>query len=421
MNRFVLALVMAGCTAQTSTDSSALTTSDAWPQFGYSVSHTQYNPNETAITSSTVSGLHLAWTATTGLAPGDPSVAGGRVYVGSVNNTLYAFNAVTGHRVWRAFASRDVKSTPADAFGIVAFTADDGILYVVDARTGTPLWTADINDPRYPADPLYAFDSSHGSPVIFNGMIYVAGLSKLFAFDVHGCGAATCTASWSADIPTRVDRSTSQVVVGSNKVFVVGNSPGNEDVVFAFAAAGCGASTCQPVWTYDFGGTQISAMVVTGSRLYVQNESVFLSIRTTTGERFGTDWGQFVGDRDGWPAVGDGLWFVTGRYAGTYDGLQAFDATVLDSRPVWRTAAEYTRTPVVVNDVVFVLEGNPEVLTAYSVTCGTGGATCAPLWRDTAPVGSLDVESTGTARPIVAGGMVFIGDRQTNTLRALTL
>ena len=79
-----------------------------WPMFGYGASHTRYNPTETAIGVGNVASLKTAWTGvinpggpTGNLFFSSPSVAGGVVYVGSVDHKLYAFDASRRDRLFR--------------------------------------------------------------------------------------------------------------------------------------------------------------------------------------------------------------------------------------------------------------------------------------------------------------------------------
>jgi hypothetical protein len=72
----------------------------------------------------------LLWSAVTG---GDiessPAVANGVVYVGSLDNNLYAFNASTGQLIWSAATGGGIDSSPAVADGVVYVGSHDGSLY----------------------------------------------------------------------------------------------------------------------------------------------------------------------------------------------------------------------------------------------------------------------------------------------------
>src|SRR6185312_14862275 len=72
-----------------------------WPMFGYNLQHTHYNPDETALSPSTVPKLVLAWSYKTGEPILGPStVVNGVVYIGSEDSYLYAFDASSGALLW---------------------------------------------------------------------------------------------------------------------------------------------------------------------------------------------------------------------------------------------------------------------------------------------------------------------------------
>jgi polyvinyl alcohol dehydrogenase (cytochrome) len=74
-----------------------------WSQLGYNNSHTGFNPFETALSVSTVSGLRALWTVTTGDLSAAPAVVKGIVYVGSGDGNIYAVKAATGAIRWKTF------------------------------------------------------------------------------------------------------------------------------------------------------------------------------------------------------------------------------------------------------------------------------------------------------------------------------
>jgi outer membrane protein assembly factor BamB len=62
----------------------------------------------------------LIWsTATNDKVYSSPAVANGVVYVGSVDNSLYAFNAATGQLIWSATTGAQILSSPSVANGVV--------------------------------------------------------------------------------------------------------------------------------------------------------------------------------------------------------------------------------------------------------------------------------------------------------------
>lgn len=64
-----------------------------WTQFHFGLNHTGYNPYENVLSSSNVSTLTLDWSYPTGSSiDSSPAIANGVVYVGSIDDKLYAFH-----------------------------------------------------------------------------------------------------------------------------------------------------------------------------------------------------------------------------------------------------------------------------------------------------------------------------------------
>ncbi|HEU0031420.1 MAG TPA: PQQ-binding-like beta-propeller repeat protein [Kofleriaceae bacterium] len=402
-----LALLLAACAAETSVSTDELTRSDAWPQLGFGPAHTSANPNETLLDVTNVAGLQLAWASTTGLRPGGVSVASGRAYVGSENNTLYAFDAVTGRRVWRAFAGNDIFDTPAAAYGHVYVISNDGWLYAAASRTGVVEWKADVHP--YATAPI---DTARFSPTVYNGMIYVAIGSRLFAFSASGCGAATCQPAWYADLPIIVGSWQTAPAIGKGNVYVVGATPGNGSAIdlYAFSLAGCASSPCTPAWVTTLPADYPTyvvpyGLVYHGGRIYLATNAALYSTYADTGVR---RWHRNLPCL-GAPAITGGV-----VYQPTSDGLVALEEANV-GRTIWQSppAAGPAFTAAVANGVVYSSLGTDQRLSAFAVGCGSAGATCEPIWAD-------DVGGSKQP-PVIVGGMVFVGNDTTHELRALSL
>jgi glucose dehydrogenase len=86
--------------------------------------------------------LTVKWKFQTGDAiVSSPSVAGGRVYIGSNDNFLYALDAATGKLLWKFDCRGNVASSPAVVGGLVYVSSLDGNLYAVDAANGVKKWS----------------------------------------------------------------------------------------------------------------------------------------------------------------------------------------------------------------------------------------------------------------------------------------
>ena len=142
-----------------------------WPTWGMSAYRQSFNPSETALSTSTVSGLHQIWSMTAGGVFTDEPVVAANVsgtsvgtadivFVGDAHANLYALNAQTGQPVWtktlqsqfidgHATATSGCFDQPGGLYGIggsptidrassLIYTVDGmGNLYAFDLATGT--------------------------------------------------------------------------------------------------------------------------------------------------------------------------------------------------------------------------------------------------------------------------------------------
>jgi len=157
--------------------------------FGVDAEHTHFTTNEHTITYANASRLVPDWTsfATGGSIFSSPVVAGGVVFIGSLDGRLYAFNAAgcgtsACPPLWTSTPTGSIiESSPAVAGGVVFTGSDDGSLYAFD-ETGcgsppcSPLW---VSQPT--GDAIYS------SPAVAGGVVYAGSLDhKLYAFHLHG-------------------------------------------------------------------------------------------------------------------------------------------------------------------------------------------------------------------------------------------
>ena len=79
------------------------------------------------------------------------------------------------------------------------------------------------------------------TPALFNGVVYIGSAHALSAFAADGCGASTCTPLWQA-----VDENEffgGSPAIANKRVYI-----GLESEVAVYAADGCGAAVCDPLW-----------------------------------------------------------------------------------------------------------------------------------------------------------------------------
>lgn len=148
-----------------------------WNGWGVTTANTRYQGGSMAgFTAADVPRLKLKWAF--GF-PGElssdaqPTIAGGRVFVGTQSGSVYSLSAATGcvHWVFQAGAAvraaisiARIETTAGPRY--TAFIGDRAAnVYAVDAATGRPLWKTKVEDH------LYARVT--GSPVFHNGRLYV--------------------------------------------------------------------------------------------------------------------------------------------------------------------------------------------------------------------------------------------------------
>lgn len=139
----------------------------------------------------------VKWTfKTNGAITGSPVVAGGLVYIGSLDGYLYAIEQETGKEKWKHRTRQQVSGTPAVANGIIYYEATDGVMYAAAADTGTRKWVFVTEaEKRFEAKGLHgapppdqtipdSWDLFSSSPAVANGKVYFgSGDGNVYALD----------------------------------------------------------------------------------------------------------------------------------------------------------------------------------------------------------------------------------------------
>jgi polyvinyl alcohol dehydrogenase (cytochrome) len=203
-----------------------------WTGWSATATNTRYQQADQAgLTAATVPKLKLKWTlgfpdASVAWAP--PTVADGRVFVGSQNGTVYSLNAKTGCIYWTFSANGGVRtaiavSLPRGATPAMVYFADtQANAYALNADSGNMVWTRKIED--------HPFARITGSPTVYDGRVYVPVSSYeesqgadpqypccTFRGSVSAVDAATGRVIWKtymiADAPQRRGTSTTGVAL----------------------------------------------------------------------------------------------------------------------------------------------------------------------------------------------------------------
>ncbi len=199
-------------------------------------------------------------------------------------------------------------------------------------------------------DPLWTYDRG-GAIAAYDGSVAVVGRRNLSLLSGCPTDGSACAPTWTATPPGggsfQPGCSTFSLSVSAQAVYVTwaapgylcGSAPSNRLTLSAYPLdCRTDGGVCEPRWTATFG---------------------FLS-----------------------PAVADG-----GNVYVTSGGkLYAFPEACRGQPCEPRWTADGTGTPVAENGLVFVASG--EELLAYAADCGSGGATCDPVWRATVGAGA---------------------------------
>jgi outer membrane protein assembly factor BamB len=187
--------------------------------------------------------------------------------------------------------------------------------------------------------------------------------------------------------------------------------------LYAFPAS-CASASCSPLWTASLGDLAPTPAVA-GGTVYVNAGGTggpgyvdaFSASCGTGGATCSPLWSGQVGSGSipGPPVVSGGVVYVGSDIEATPDTgqLSAFPASCgtggASCSPLWTasTSGPIDATPTVAGGVVYVGDDSG-TLYAFPTSCGTGGASCTPLWTATlgAPV---------HASPAVSNGLVYVG------------
>jgi len=155
-----------------------LSSGAGWNGWGPTLENTHFQPaSQAGLTAEQVPRLALQWAfgfPDTTSAWAQPTIAGGRLFVGGQNGSVYSLDPKTGCVIWtftanggvRASISVGATSTDSRSGRIAAFFSDQkGFAYALDAATGAAIWSRKVDD-----HPLVRLT---GAPALSNGRLYV--------------------------------------------------------------------------------------------------------------------------------------------------------------------------------------------------------------------------------------------------------
>jgi hypothetical protein len=339
--------------------------SGCWLQPGYSPTHQNSNPFETALTPESVGGLHQLWSVPTGFA-GQPLVTPGAVFTGGLGSgrvSVRATSRSTGASRWQRDFDDSVSNFPYESILSVAgdevLTIRTNGLEKLDPGTGATIAAAST-----PNEIIDAATATAGSGVVAYRALH---LSDPNPWVLVVRSQDTLAQLWTATISSTSLGERGPILIADGQLHVEDTTPTGE-AIEVFAAAGCGAAICTPTATVPIPppGT---------------------ATRTDVGHLFTmTDDGDLVVSRQGFDPRG---------------GLLGSDVAVLaaDGTVKWNTTGDLvTRGVAVAGDTVF-LAGDDNATPEGEGTLFARSDSSS--WR-------ADSTRFLDGTPMIAGGLVYV-------------
>jgi len=168
----------------TRSPASRMDDADAWPTY-------RHDPARSGSAACAVPArLSEKWTLEIGGRLTQPVVAGGSVYVASVDmHAIYAIDADSGQRLWRFTADARIDSPPTIHENLLLFGCTDGRVYCLRTADGELVWrfhAAPSEAHCVVRDQIESRWPVHGSVLVQNGVAYVsAGRSSFLDGGMH--------------------------------------------------------------------------------------------------------------------------------------------------------------------------------------------------------------------------------------------
>lgn len=128
--------------------------------------------------------LRECWQARVGGRLSAPTVAGGQLFVVSIDeHTLYALDAATGKRAWCFVAGGRIDSPPTFHRGMLLFGSSDGYVYALRATDGALAWRfrgAPIDRRIMAWEQIESVWPVHGSVLVRDGALYATAGRNMF-------------------------------------------------------------------------------------------------------------------------------------------------------------------------------------------------------------------------------------------------
>jgi outer membrane protein assembly factor BamB len=345
------------------------------------------------------------------------------------NSILDVQNAATINTVWTGSIGASAStSSPVVALGNVYIGSMDGTVYAFDASVAQNCTFGSPTTCGYkfavtpiPGDPVLT------SPVIYNSTLFVTVGDQLFAYDANGltnCSGTPdiCTPLW--ETKSNGGTNISTPVVSNGRVYFH-DSLG----LYAYDASGvanCSGTptTCSPLWQGSFGSMSIEPPVAYNNSILTESHGNILAYDASgitgcsgtvvicnplwSASTISSQFGLFVSGSNVY-AVGSDI------YGFDAAGIKNCSGTPVVCQPIWTGEVTLSGgqlySGVTVSNNILYVEGPGELLafdTTGSNNCTGSTPVCLPLWSGTTGTDTY-INSTNSA-PVVANGIVFIGN-----------
>ena len=153
-----------------------------WPQLQRDPQHTGTSPQQV----NPPYRYYWRWNQVPFASRTQPVVADNRLFIGSLNGTMYALDADQDAEggeptiLWSRDVGAPIRDTAAVYNGRVYFGAYDGRVHALDAATGNPVWS------------FLTGGGIAAAPVVDNGVVYIGSTDGIF----YALDAATGTLRW---------------------------------------------------------------------------------------------------------------------------------------------------------------------------------------------------------------------------------
>lgn len=213
----------------------------------------------------------------------------------SSDNSVYAFDALTGARVWRFetqffFPDGDVGAGPTVsppgvngfADGVAYVVGKNKIVYALNLMTGAKIWEFSIRNDSAAVD-----GGTRSTPALEGDRLYLGYGAGVYALD-----AVTGAKLWKTQVDAQIEVISSPALSGpaGDRVLFVGDLSGRLTAMRASNGA--------KLWTYQTGDYVYSSPAVSGGKMYIGGGDGFLyafgvgsgpSAKPLTGITFPTD------------------------------------------------------------------------------------------------------------------------------------